>query len=88
VTSPETIDAARHMAMALLAERAPGATICPSEVARAMGGKSDWRDWMSTVHTAIDQLLDDGCIRLSWKGWILPGRIGPYRIARPPTAAE
>ncbi|MCE7798153.1 DUF3253 domain-containing protein [Sphingobium sufflavum] len=82
------MDAARHMAMALLAERAPDATICPSEVARAIGNKTDWRDWMAAVHAAIDQLLDDGCIRPSWKGRMLPVRIGPYRIARSPTAAK
>ncbi|MET0364920.1 MAG: DUF3253 domain-containing protein [Sphingobium sp.] len=88
MASPEALNAARHMALALLAKRAPDATICPSEVARAMGDKSDWRDWMPTVHAAIDQLLDEGRIRLSWKGRMLPARIGPYRIARPPTAAE
>jgi hypothetical protein len=81
MTSPEKIDAARHIAMALLSERAPDATICPSEVARAMGGETDWREKMPTVHAAIDQLLDEGHIRLSWKGRMLRARTGPYRIA-------
>ena len=78
---------ARAAALALLASRAPGATICPSEVARALAANGDagsaqeaWRDLMPIVHAAVDTLLADGRVRLSWKGTDLPKRAGPYRI--------
>ena len=80
---------AQDATLALLAARAPGTTICPSEVARALatarsagGDQVDWRDMMPTVHAAIDQLVIDGRVRLSWKGQPLEARAGPYRIRR------
>tara|TARA_Y100001947_G_C10318911_1_gene295226 strand:+ start:1194 stop:1445 length:252 start_codon:yes stop_codon:yes gene_type:complete len=70
--------------LALLSERQSGATICPSEAARriATDNKSDWREAMPVVHTAVDHLLDQKAITLSWKGKALPARSGPYRIGR------
>ncbi|NIJ30911.1 hypothetical protein FHT00_002884 [Sphingomonas insulae] len=70
----------RTAALSLLARRAPDATICPSEVARAIA--PDWRSAMAAVHAAIDELVQDGLVRLSWKGQPLATRSGPYRIAR------
>lgn len=67
--------------LALLATRAPDATICPSEVARSLG--SDWRIMMPTVHAAVDRLVTDGKVNLSWKGQPLASRNGPYRIGYP-----
>jgi len=67
--------------LSLLARRAPGATICPSEVARAIA--PDWRSAMPAVHAAIDGMVSDGLVRLSWKGHALEARSGPYRISRP-----
>ncbi len=78
--TPRTNDP-RTVTLALLARRAPGATVCPSEVARAI--TPDWRGAMPIVHAAIDDLLRDGLIRLSWKGRALTTRSGPYRIGRP-----
>jgi hypothetical protein len=73
----------------LLASRATDATICPSEVARALVAASgdspvagDWRDAMPLVHAAVDRLAARGSVRLSWKGVTLATRIGPYRIGR------
>ena len=66
--------------LSLLQRRAPGATICPSEVARLIA--EDWRSAMPEVHDAIDELVGDGQIRLSWKGQLLETRSGPYRIRR------
>ena len=70
--------------LALLAERQYGATICPSESARRIASdeKAEWREAMPLVHTAVDHLLDQKAIRLSWKGKALPARSGPYRIGR------
>jgi hypothetical protein len=79
---------AEESILALLAERAEGATICPSEAARRLAGPSgDWRAEMDRVHAAADTLLAAGAITLSWKGApVSPGpkekRRGPYRIAR------
>jgi hypothetical protein len=73
---------AREMALALLASRSPDATVCPSEIARAIAPGADWRSAMPVVHCAIDDLVDEEAVRLSWKGHALAKRIGPYRIGR------
>ena len=83
------IEDAYRETLALLARRAGGATICPSEVARALAAEvgdkpvaMDWRDAMPVVHAAIDQLVREGAVQLSWKGEVLNARVGPYRIRR------
>jgi hypothetical protein len=80
------IDAASAAVLALLADREPGATICPSEVARKIAvhthDGADWRTVMPIVHAAVDHLVDQEIIGLSWKGRALSARAGPYRIAR------
>jgi hypothetical protein len=79
---------ARAATLALLAARAPEATVCPSEVARAIAAgdteaeAGNWREAMPIVHGAIDLLVDEGVVRLSWKGEHLRTRAGPYRIGR------
>jgi hypothetical protein len=79
---------ARESTLVLLAARAPDATVCPSEVARALAADpagcrpGNWRDAMPIVHAAIDGLLADGLVRLTWKGKRLSERAGPYRIGR------
>mgnify|MGYP002780238135 CR=1 FL=1 len=84
MTGPE-IDAI----LTLLAERAGGATICPSEAARRLAGPGgDWRAAMPQVHAAVDTLLARRAIILSWKGRALPQRRGPYRIAAAPDNAH
>lgn len=72
---------ARDAILALLARRAPDATACPSEVARAITADADWRRAMPAVHAAVDALVQEGAVRLSWKGRALAVRDGPYRIA-------
>lgn len=76
----------RAATLALLGSRAPGATICPSEVARAVaedhGGSARWRDVMPLVHAAVDALIAEGTVTISWKGKPLASRDGPYRIGR------
>ncbi|MEQ8410191.1 MAG: DUF3253 domain-containing protein [Erythrobacter sp.] len=74
---------ARAAIMALLAERGPGRTICPSEAAKRLAGPDgDWRSLMGDVHASVDALLGEGEIALSWKGARLGRRRGAYRIAR------
>lgn len=81
------VDCARRLTMAMLAVRDLDATLCPSEVARALTAADAvdapaerWRDMMPHVHAAIDALVAGGRIRLSWKGAPLTARVGPYRI--------
>lgn len=77
------VSTARAALLALLAERAPGASLCPSEVARRLAGpEGDWRGEMAAVHAAVDALAQEGVIGLSWKGRPMAKRRGPYRIAR------
>lgn len=76
---------ARSAVLALLAQRAAGATICPSEVARAIAVAADAKEWrreMPAVHAAIDAMVEEGQVRLSWQGRSMPARAGPYRIGR------
>ena len=75
----------RATTLALIARRSADSTVCPSEVARAVAaaaGKADWRGEMAHVHAAIDSMVADGLVRLSWKGEAMPVRDGPYRIGR------
>ncbi|QSF54203.1 DUF3253 domain-containing protein [Brevundimonas fontaquae] len=73
----------REATLALLAARSEDATVCPSEVARAVAGEAGaWREAMPDVHAAVDALVDEGAVQLSWKGRPLAMRAGPYRIAR------
>ena len=84
-----TATIAREATLALLAARASGATVCPSEVARALvasgaaAATSNWRDMMPAVHAAVDRLHAEGLIGLSWRGKMLTARDGPYRIRAP-----
>lgn len=82
----ELSGSARKAVLQLLANRAPGMTICPSEVARALAAEmmsADWRARMPIVHAAVDRLVSEGTVQLSWKGLPLSARAGPYRINRP-----
>jgi hypothetical protein len=77
------------LTLALLHARAPDATVCPSEVARASVNaaairpdEDQWRGVMPAVHSAVDWLVAEGKVQLRWKGKELTKRAGPYRIAR------
>jgi Protein of unknown function (DUF3253) len=77
----------RDSILLLLASRLEDGSICPSEVARFMaagegGTARRWRDKMPEVHAAVDELLHDGLIKISWKGKALDARAGAYRIRR------
>lgn len=77
-------DATETRILTLLAARAPGATLCPSEVARALAADDSaaWRARMPQVRAAVDRLFADGAVQLSWKGEPMAARQGPYRIGR------
>jgi hypothetical protein len=73
---------ARATVLTLLAARADGATICPSEAARVIAAAGDWRAAMPAVHAAVDALVAEGVVGLSWRGEAMVARAGPYRIGR------
>jgi hypothetical protein len=68
---------------ALLDQRDPGKTICPSEAARAVGG-DEWRDLMPSAREAAKRMADRGEIVVTQRGEPvdpLTAR-GPIRLRR------
>ena len=71
----------------LLDARAADATICPSEVARAIapGDESAWRALMPRIRTVASNLAARGEVRVTRRG-VVVGALdagGPIRIGRP-----
>ncbi len=68
----------------LLAQRAPGASICPSEAARAVGA-DDWRELLQPAREAARELARSGEVLITQRGATVdpdgPWR-GPIRIRR------
>lgn len=71
----------------LLAQRAEGATICPSEAARAVGGEQ-WREQMDAAREAARRLVAAGEVHITQGGQVVdPDDLhGPIRIRRAGTA--
>jgi hypothetical protein len=69
--------------VALLDARARGATICPSEAARAVGG-DDWRPLMEPARAAARRLVARGLVEITQAGHVVDGSTakGPIRIRR------
>ena len=67
----------------LLATRAPGATICPSDAARAVA-PDDWRPLMDQARAAAQRLVDAGEVVVTQRGAVvdLASARGPVRIRR------
>ncbi|MBF4551028.1 DUF3253 domain-containing protein [Pseudoclavibacter sp. VKM Ac-2888] len=67
----------------LLAKRAEGATICPSEAARAVGG-DEWRCEMDAARAAALRLVAAGDVDITQGGEVVDGASakGPIRIRR------
>lgn len=65
----------------LLAARARGATICPSEAARSVGGDG-WRELMEPARAAARRLRQAGAVEITQQGRpVDPSRArGPIRI--------
>jgi hypothetical protein len=71
---------------ALLEARAPGATICPSDAARALGdGEVEWRALMPAVREVAAELARAGRLRTTQRGQEVDALSahGPIRLARP-----
>jgi hypothetical protein len=73
--------------LALLAERGPGKTICPSEAARALGGPhpDKWGRLMQPVRRVATRLAHRGELSILRKGRVVDpdGFKGVYRLSLP-----
>ncbi|MFC7430013.1 MULTISPECIES: DUF3253 domain-containing protein [unclassified Agrococcus] len=69
----------------LVDERAPDRTICPSDVARAVGEPDSWRDLMDATRAVAARLADAGEVEVTQRGAVVDVRTarGPVRIRRP-----
>lgn len=68
----------------LLQQRDPGATICPSEAARAVD-RDNWRDLMEPARQAARRLAHEGRLQITQKGRpVDPADFkGPIRLRLP-----
>ncbi|WP_424466644.1 DUF3253 domain-containing protein [Pseudoclavibacter helvolus] len=73
--------ALERVMLELLSKRADGATICPSEAARAVGGEQ-WRDEMDAARAAALRLVSSGAVDITQGGEVVDGETatGPIRI--------
>jgi hypothetical protein len=78
-----TDDALEQRVLELLDARARGATICPSEAARDVGG-DDWRPLMEPARAAARRLVARGLVEITQGGRVVDGSTakGPIRIRR------
>ncbi len=78
-----TDQALERSVLELLAQRAGGATICPSEAARAVGGE-DWRPLMEPARAAARRLVAGGEVEVVQGGHVVDPSTakGPIRIRR------
>lgn len=79
------VDAALEAAIvALLSERAEGATICPSEAARRVGGEDGFCVLMEPARAAARRLAVRGELEIRQRGRVVdPSRAkGPIRLRR------
>jgi hypothetical protein len=72
-----------HSIVALLAQRAPTSTICPSDAARDVDPEG-WRDLMEPARRAAARLVDKGVVVITQGGRVvdLASARGPVRIRR------
>ena len=75
----------------LLAARAPGSSICPSDVARSLHAEEkDWRALMPAVREVARQMAADGRVVITQRGAALDPNTpfeGPIRLRRGPNLA-
>ncbi|WP_029031294.1 DUF3253 domain-containing protein [Salinarimonas rosea] len=90
MTNPAPDDVSRTL-LDLVARRGPGRTICPSEVARTLGGPhpDGWGPLMQPVRRAAVALAKEGRVAILRKGRpVDPDDFkGVYRIGLPPGEA-
>jgi hypothetical protein len=79
--------AASQAILDLLAKRAEGKTICPSEAARALADGDDFRPHMAVVRDAARALVAHGEIEVLQRGCVvdLDAARGPVRLRWTPS---
>jgi hypothetical protein len=83
--TPQDVDAKlERTILDLLERRAPTATICPSDAARAVGTEDSWRDLMDPARAAAGRLVANGQVEITQGGEVvdLATARGPIRIRR------
>jgi hypothetical protein len=84
---PAVQAAIETMIFALLAKRQEGATLCPSDVARALAtDASQWRSLMPLIRRVAQHLARQGRLHVTRRGAEVDAtsRGGPIRLGRPP----
>ena len=85
MTADEDLDLRlRRAILDLLDRRRPGATICPSDVARDVGRAGSWRTLMEPTRSAAAALVEEGLVVVTQGGRpvdVASAR-GPVRIRR------
>lgn len=86
-SKPDDTDRALEASiLELLSSRAGGATICPSEAARVVGGSNDaeWRPLMEPARQAARRLVAAGEIEITQRGHVVDPSTakGPIRLRR------
>lgn len=78
----ETDGALEGAILELLSKRARGATICPSEAARAVFGEGAWREGMEAARRAARRLVAKGRVVITQGGRVVDGdrARGPIRV--------
>ncbi len=84
MTRPPSDRAIEQEILALLEERGPGKTICPSDVARSLGAPNGWRDLMEPTRLAAARLVGAAEVEITQGGEVvdLATAKGPIRIRR------
>jgi hypothetical protein len=69
--------------VSLLEQRSSGASICPSEAARVVGG-DDWRELMEPARRAARRLVAQRMVEITQKGRVVDPSFakGPIRIRK------
>ena len=81
---PDDVDAALQRAITeLLGHRRPGATICPSEAARAVAPEG-WRELVPAARAAAGTLAAAGAVEVTQHGEVVDVATarGPVRVRR------
>ncbi|MEN5060764.1 DUF3253 domain-containing protein [Luteimonas sp. TWI1416] len=77
----------RERILGLLAGRAAEASICPSEVARALRPGGDWRALMPAIREVATALARAGAVSVTQHGAVIDASApppGPVRLRRGP----
>lgn len=77
-------EALEHLILDLLRSRSHGASICPSEAARALGARqsTDWRSLMEPTRMAARRLVHKNQIQITQRGQVVDPSTakGPIRL--------